>query len=54
MDKTRLLEVLKGHEWSDVGFKRAQKGVPDSAYKTVSAFASTGGGWLVFGVQKEV
>ena len=50
MEKAELIERLKGYEWKDVEFKRAQKGVPDSAYETVSAFANTEGGWLVFGV----
>ena len=51
MERTELVERLKGYEWNDVEFKRAQRGVPDSAYETVSAFANTGGGWLVFGVR---
>ena len=29
----------------------AQRSVPKSVYKTVSAFSNTEGGWLVFGVQ---
>ena len=32
-------------------FKKAQRGVSESAYETVSAFSNTGGGWLVFGVR---
>lgn len=51
MEKAELIELLKGHEWNDVEFKRAQKGVPESAYKTVCAFSNTNGGWLVFGVR---
>lgn len=51
MTKDELLERLKGYEWSDVEFKKAQRGVPEDAYKTVSAFSNTSGGWLVFGVQ---
>ena len=51
MEKTELIERLRGYEWNDVEFKRAQRGVPDSAYETVSAFSNTEGGWLVFGIR---
>ena len=51
MEKAELIERLKGYEWNDVEFKRAQGGVPDSAYETVSAFSNTEGGWLVFGIR---
>ena len=52
MEKEELIERLKGYEWNDIEFKRAQRGVPESAYKTVSAFSNTDGGWLVFGVRE--
>ena len=51
MEKEELIERLKGYEWNDVEFKRAQRDVPESAYETVSAFSNTEGGWLVFGVR---
>ena len=51
MEKEELIERLKGYEWNDVEFKTAQRDVPQSAYETVSAFANTEGGWLVFGVR---
>ena len=54
MEKAELIERLKGYEWNDVEFKRAQRGVPDSAYETVSAFSNTEGGWLVFGIRDGV
>ena len=44
MEREELIERLKGYEWNDVEFKRAQKGVPESAYETVSAFSNTEGG----------
>ena len=50
MEKAELVERLKGYEWNDVEFKRARRGVPESAYETVSAFSNTEGGWLVFGI----
>ena len=51
MEKAELIERLKGYEWNDIEFKRAQRGVPDSAYETVSAFSNAEGGWLVFGIR---
>ena len=51
MEKAELIERLKGYEWNDIEFKRAQRGVPDSAYETVSAFSNSVGGWLVFGIR---
>ena len=51
MDRDEIIERLKGYEWSDIEFKSAQRDVPQSAYKTVSAFSNTEGGWLVFGIR---
>ena len=51
MEKAELIELLKRYEWNDIEFKRAQRGVPNSAYETVSAFSNTEGGWLVFGIR---
>ena len=51
MTKEELLARLQKYEWSDIEFQQARKGVPRDAYKTVSAFANTAGGWLVFGVR---
>lgn len=52
MDRETLLERLRGIEWDDFEVKEAAGGVPKSAYETVSAFANTAGGWLVFGVKQ--
>ncbi len=52
MNQDELLARLNGFEWNDFECKRAQRGVPDDAYRTVSAFANTSGGWLVFGVSE--
>ena len=52
MEREELVRRLNGHEWNDVEFKRAQRGVSDSAYETVSAFSNTEGGWLIFGVRE--
>ena len=51
MTQDELIELLNAHEWRDVEFKEAQRAVPRNAYETVSAFANTEGGHLVFGVK---
>lgn len=53
MDQKALMELLHAHEWRDVEFKEARQAVPKSAYETVSAFANTDGGHLVFGVKEK-
>ena len=53
MNQDDLLARLKGFEWNDFECKKALRGVPDDAYKTVAAFANTAGGWLVFGVSEQ-
>ena len=45
MRKDELIKLLNGHEWNNVEFKKAQRGVPESAYETVSSFSNTGGDW---------
>lgn len=52
MTQDELLAKLDGIEWNDFECKRAKSEVPKDAYKTVSAFANTAGGWLVFGVSE--
>lgn len=52
MDRETLLERLRGIEWDDFEVKEAAGGVPKTAYTTVSAFANTAGGWIVFGVKE--
>jgi len=51
MTKDELIARLGKYEWNDIEFKRAQRGVPDNVYESVSAFANTAGGYLVFGIQ---
>ena len=53
MNRDQLIKRLKKYEWSDVEFKEARNRAPKSAYETVSAFANTAGGWLVFGVRED-
>ena len=51
MTRNELIDRLKRFEWSDLEFKEARNTAPKAAYETVSAFANSGGGWLVFGVR---
>lgn len=53
MTRDELLARLKSIEWNDIEFKEAAWAVPKDALSTVSAFANTDGGHLVFGVTQE-
>jgi ATP-dependent DNA helicase RecG len=53
MTRDELLARLNSIEWNDIEFKEAAWEVPKSALSTVSAFANTAGGYLVFGVKEE-
>jgi len=53
MTLDELKQHLKKFEWRDIEFKEATFQVPRNAYESVSAFANTEGGWLVFGVKKK-
>ena len=53
MTRDELLLRLKSIEWNDIEFKEASWAVPKDALSTVSAFANTTGGHLVFGVKQE-
>lgn len=53
MTKDELINRLKGYEWTDFECKKARRDVPKDAYTTVSAFANTEGGWLLFGISEE-
>lgn len=52
MTRDELLARLQSIEWSDIEFKEAAWAVPKSALETISAFANTTGGHLVFGVKQ--
>ena len=52
MTRDDLLATLQSIEWSDIEFKEATWAVPKDALSTVSAFANTDGGHVVFGVKQ--
>ncbi|MDU0365109.1 putative DNA binding domain-containing protein [Rhizobium sp. 25PS6] len=52
MTRDEFLARLQSVEWDDIEFKEATWAVPKSALETVSAFANTEGGHLVFGVKE--
>lgn len=53
MTRDELIARLKGYEWADFECKKAQREIPKESYVTVSAFANTQSGWLVFGVSEK-
>ena len=53
LSEKELLKLLSEHEWNDIEFKEVRAAVPKSAYESVSSFANTAGGHLVFGVKKD-
>lgn len=52
MTREELLDRLKSIEWDDIEFKDAAWAVPKDALSSVSAFANTAGGYLVFGIKE--
>ncbi len=53
MTKDELMERLEGYEWADLECKETGKEIPRNIYPTVSAFANTKGGWILFGIAEE-
>lgn len=51
MTNDELIARLNEPEWSDLECKKSEHGVSEDAYRSVSAFANTTGGTLVFGVK---
>jgi ATP-dependent DNA helicase RecG len=53
LTRDQLIARLQSVEWTDLEVKEASWAVPRSALETVSAFANSSGGHLVFGVKEE-
>ena len=53
MNKQQLLKKLSGIEWDDFEVKEARVALPADIAKTISAFANTIGGYVVFGVKED-
>ena len=53
MNKGELIKKLQDIEWEDFEVKEAKSEIPKNSWESVSAFANTNGGWLIFGVMKE-
>jgi len=53
MTREELLKRLQAGETDDFEVKEAAWGVPEDAFKTVSAFANSSGGWIVFGISEQ-
>jgi ATP-dependent DNA helicase RecG len=52
MEINKLRQLITKPEWTDVEVKTAATQYPKSALESVSAFANSGGGYLIFGVDE--
>jgi ATP-dependent DNA helicase RecG len=52
MDANELTQLITKPEWSDVELKTAATQYPKEALASVCAFANTGGGYLIFGIDE--
>ena len=53
LSRVKLLKRLSWIEWEDFEVKKAERLIPKNSWQTVSAFANTNGGFLVFGVEEK-
>lgn len=52
MDANELKQLIKKPEWADVELKSAANKYPKDALSTACAFANSGGGYLIFGIDE--
>jgi ATP-dependent DNA helicase RecG len=52
LTKKQLVKRINDIEWEDFEIKRAKSDVPKNSWDTVSSFANTMGGYLIFGVSE--
>ncbi|MCP5207855.1 MAG: putative DNA binding domain-containing protein [Hahellaceae bacterium] len=53
MDAAELRALLKKPEWHDIELKKAENKFPDEAISTICAYANSGGGYLILGVDEK-
>ena len=53
MDAAELRALLKKPEWKDIELKKAENNFPDEAVSTICAYANSGGGYLILGVDEK-
>ena len=53
MNKAQLIKRLSLPEWDDFEVKEAKNDIPKNSWETVSSFANTSGGWLIFGIKQK-
>jgi len=52
LTKKQLIKRINDIEWEDIEIKKAKNAVPKNSWDTVSSFANTMGGYLIFGVSE--
>jgi hypothetical protein len=52
MNKSELISRLSDLEWEDFEVKEASANIPKDTWETISSFANTSGGWIVFGIKQ--